>query len=227
MKNRIACFVFVLTSNVAFCQQPTPFNPYKILFIQPGVGLSFPFLFSQNSEQPITPVIPSLLGFSLEYGITKNWGMGISQMRVGYGAFEDSVTLDIRANNFTVRSFFSRPWALKKDNYLKTDKQMRRWFLGIGLSSQSFKYKKRGHVYKARTPCFQIGYDIKKKWGHRFFYGLCYGINAEYFYSFKDIDGKVLTKTNDPSVRFDLLEFGPFCTFSFGLMINTGKKISR
>ena len=70
-------------------------------------------------------------------------------------------------------------------------------------------------------------YDIKKKWGHRFFYGLCYGINAEYFYSFKDIDGKVLTKTNDPSVRFDLLEFGPFCTFSFGLMINTGKKISR
>lgn len=216
--------VFIQNSSVCLSQERTPFNPYKKVFIQPGIGLYGVFLASQSADQPTTFVLPGLLPLNVEYGITPKWAMGITLERLGYGVFEDSVTSETKAFNFTIRSFFSRPWARKGDNFLKTDNQMRRWFLGMGISIMGWSDLYDGKTYLGKTTCMQVGYDIKRRWGNHFYYGLCYGIHTAYFHSFKDAMGVEATSRMDKSIRFDLFEFGPFCSFSFGYMIETQKK---
>lgn len=148
--------------------------------------------------------------------------MGLTFDRLGYRFFEDSITSNTRAFNFVIRSFFYRHWDRKGLNYLKTNDQMRRWFVGLGFSYLSWTSQKV-NSYSGKTPCLQVGYDIKKRLGKHFFYGLSYGVSVSYFYSFEDINGKMETTISDPTQRFDLFEFGPFCSFSIGPMIS-GKK---
>jgi hypothetical protein len=221
MKSHIVLLISLMPLT-AFCQDSTRFSPYKKVFFQTGVGLSGIFLSSQSKDQPSALIFPGLIPFAVEYGISKGWSMGLSFDRLGYGFFEDSVTSNTRAFNFVIRSFFSRHWDRKGFNYLKTDQQMRRWFVGFGISYLSWRSQNEVS-YSGRTPCFQLGYDIKKRLGKHFFYGLCYGVSVSYFYSFDDINGKMATTLSDPTQRFDLLEFGPFCSFSIGPMI-AGKK---
>lgn len=81
-----------------------PFDPYKKVFIHAGGGLIALLLASKSPDQLTTIITPTILSASGEYGITRHWSLGITLERLGYGPYEDSITVDTRAYQFLVHS---------------------------------------------------------------------------------------------------------------------------